>query len=102
MSYFFRIIRTERQHARAGFLFSGFCCKRKERKRKQPIKLRFPFNFYCGTHEIQRKSRELLGFRYIGHSDLYYSICGMSRVWYTPGAVGVGYDTQPIRNSIVL
>ena len=39
----------------------------------------------CDTHEIQGKSRELLGFRYIGHSDLYYSKCGMSHVWYTPG-----------------
>ena len=39
----------------------------------------------CDTHEIQVKIRELLGFRYIGHSDLYYSICRMWCVWYTPG-----------------
>ena len=39
----------------------------------------------CDTHEIQGKSRELLGFRYIDHSDLYYSICGMLHVWYITG-----------------
>ena len=39
----------------------------------------------CDTHEIQGKSRELLGFGYIGHSELYYSICGILHIWYTPG-----------------
>ena len=57
----------------------------------------------CDTHESQGKSRESLGFRYKGHSDVYYSICGMPHIWYTPGgAAGVGYDTQPLRNPNVL
>ena len=56
----------------------------------------------CDTHEIQGKSRELLGFRYIGHSDLHYSKYGMMHLWYTLGAAGVGYDTQPLRNLNVL
>ena len=38
----------------------------------------------CDTHEIQGKSRELLGFRYLGHSDLYYSICGMPCIYGIP------------------
>ena len=59
-------------------------------------------HMWCYTHEIQGKSRELLGIRYIGQCDLFYSKCGMLHVWYTPGAAGVGYDTQPLRNSNVL
>ena len=31
------------------------------------------------------KSRELISYRYIGHSELYNSYYGMLCVWYIPG-----------------
>ena len=50
----------------------------------------------CHTHEIQGKSRELLGISSLGHSDLYLNNYWMSHVWYTPGGSGwrVSYPTS--------
>ena len=58
--------------------------------------------YFCDTHEIQGKSRELLGLGIKVILTYITIIMGCHVYGITLGAAGVGYNTQPLRNPNIL